>query len=275
MEKYNFHTHTKRCGHASGKDEEYVKEAVSCAFSVLSFSDHMMFPYLNQRGIRGNYVDDFDDYLNSVNFLRKKYKDKIEIHVGFEAEYCLYFEQYYKSLFSSKQIEYLLLGQHFHFTNDLSCLDYNEFKDGAMRYVDDVILGMKSGLFLYVAHPDMLVYFYDERDDYYKTICRKLIKASIKYDVPLELNVSKVENGRLANVKHYIEIAPFPDETFWQIVGEENAKVVIGLDAHSPVNVNEVGFDYGLELAKKYNLNILNKDEIILRMKKIQANFSH
>ena len=29
MKKYNYHTHTKRCGHAVGEDEEYVIAAIN------------------------------------------------------------------------------------------------------------------------------------------------------------------------------------------------------------------------------------------------------
>ena len=43
--KANYHTHTFRCGHASGKDEDYVKAAVNRKFDVLGFSDHVPWPY--------------------------------------------------------------------------------------------------------------------------------------------------------------------------------------------------------------------------------------
>ena len=39
--KANFHTHTTRCGHASGTDEDYVRAALAQGFGVLGFSDHV------------------------------------------------------------------------------------------------------------------------------------------------------------------------------------------------------------------------------------------
>ena len=40
MLKQNFHTHTSRCGHAIGLDEDYVKTAIKAGIKVLGFSDH-------------------------------------------------------------------------------------------------------------------------------------------------------------------------------------------------------------------------------------------
>ena len=40
MLKTNWHTHTKRCGHAKGTDEEYVLEAIAAGVKSLGFSDH-------------------------------------------------------------------------------------------------------------------------------------------------------------------------------------------------------------------------------------------
>ena len=38
--KYNYHTHTSRCFHAKGKDEEYVLAAIEAGFDEIGFADH-------------------------------------------------------------------------------------------------------------------------------------------------------------------------------------------------------------------------------------------
>ena len=78
MLKANYHTHTKRCGHAIGEDEEYVLEAIGKGFRTLGFSDHAMFPTFSEPHVRGDYQQCFDDYISSINALRKKYSQKIE-----------------------------------------------------------------------------------------------------------------------------------------------------------------------------------------------------
>ena len=270
MDYYNFHTHTSRCGHAFGEDEEYVIEAIKCGFSLLYFSDHIMFPFFSQPRIRGTYDPDFKNYLESINNLKEKYKDKLDINVGFECEYHVGFDLYYRDLLKSGDAKYLLLGQHYHVPNNNEMINYEKIENGKALYVEDIITAMKSGLFTYVCHPDQITYYADKRDEEYKELVRKLARASVKYHVPLELNVSKVENNRLKGIENYIEFVAFPDDTFWKVASEEGVEVVIGLDAHKPENVNRIGIEYGLSLVKKYGLKLLTKQQVLDRIKAIQ-----
>ena len=85
----NFHTHTTRCRHAFGRDRDYVTKAIKAGIKVLGFSDHapMIFPNRNYYSTFRMFPDDVQDYVNSINLLREEYRDKIEIHLGFEIEY--------------------------------------------------------------------------------------------------------------------------------------------------------------------------------------------
>lgn len=47
MQKFNLHTHTFRCGHASGTDDQMVLSAIEAGFELLGFSDHMPYPELH------------------------------------------------------------------------------------------------------------------------------------------------------------------------------------------------------------------------------------
>ena len=87
----NYHTHTKRCGHATGEDEDYVLEAIGHGFKHLGFSDHAMLPGFSEPYKRGDYTL-FSDYVDSINNLKQKYDGRITIYLGFEAEsYPSYF----------------------------------------------------------------------------------------------------------------------------------------------------------------------------------------
>ena len=86
--KFCYHTHTARCHHAVGADEEYVKAAVDRGVRVLGFSDHAPMPY------PGGYVsyykmtpDELEGYCSSLLHMREKYKDRIDILIGLETEY--------------------------------------------------------------------------------------------------------------------------------------------------------------------------------------------
>ena len=110
----NFHTHTKRCRHAGGEDEEYVKYAIERGLSVLGFSDHS--PYFYD----GGYISpakmlpsEAEGYFESLLHLREKYKGTIEIKIGFETEYYpLYFDRLI-SEYKKYPLDYIILGQHF------------------------------------------------------------------------------------------------------------------------------------------------------------------
>ena len=78
MFKKNYHTHTFRCNHAIGTDEEYVHEAIAGGFDTLGFSDHVMLPSFSEPNVRGEYIMS-QDYYDSINKLKKIYKDRIEI----------------------------------------------------------------------------------------------------------------------------------------------------------------------------------------------------
>ena len=48
----NYHTHTYRCGHATGTDREYVENAIKVGLKTLGFSDHA--PYVFEDGYRSS-----------------------------------------------------------------------------------------------------------------------------------------------------------------------------------------------------------------------------
>ena len=41
----NYHTHTARCMHAIGSEEEYILAAISAGYTELGFSDHTPWHY--------------------------------------------------------------------------------------------------------------------------------------------------------------------------------------------------------------------------------------
>lgn len=45
----NYHTHTTRCMHAIGSEEEYILAAISAGYTELGFSDHT--PWLMNQDI--------------------------------------------------------------------------------------------------------------------------------------------------------------------------------------------------------------------------------
>lgn len=252
----NYHTHTYRCGHASGSDEEYVLEAIKNGLNVLGFSDHIPFNGFEQKGIRMNF-DMIDDYVSSLKQLKEKYKDKIDIHIGLEAEYVPERMDYYKNLMENKGIEYFIIGQHMMFNNDgfIWSTGYPNDLKILKKYVNTIIEGMKTGLFKYVAHPDFILTAYDFNSDAkfdltVKKQMKRIIQSSIDLNIPLEINCGGIRYSRTR--KHY-----YPFDEFFKLVGEMGAKVIIGLDVHNPNEINDIDcVKKALDLVNKYDLKL-------------------
>lgn len=249
----NYHTHTFRCGHATGKEEEYIKRAIECGIKIMGFSDHA--PAILYDGYRSSWrvqPEDATDYISTIKALREKYKDKIEIYIGFEMEY--YPEHFDKMLDYVKKLgaQYLIMGEHYY--DETSGAPHSAISGhneaDLIKYTDTVIEGMKTGKFLYVAHPDMLNYSGDM--NLYKSEAKRLCEASKELDVPLEINLLGINNNR-----HY------PNEEFLKIAGEVGSKMIYGFDAHTPERAfDEESLIKAEVLVKKYNINLIDSLEI-------------
>ena len=82
----NYHTHTTRCGHAEGTEEEYILTALRCGFKVLGFSDHTPWAYATPGFVSRIRMlpSQLDDYVLTLRGLREKYADKLHIRIGLE-----------------------------------------------------------------------------------------------------------------------------------------------------------------------------------------------
>ena len=259
---YCLHTHTSRCGHATGTDEMYVQEAIKIGVTDLGFSDHVFLPGLRNPVARGDYSL-LPDYKNSVLSLKEKYKKDINIYLGFECEYFDEYLDYYKSLLNNEGFDYLIVGQHFflndgelfYFRNDLS-------PENLQRYVHEIEKAMKTGLFLYVAHPDLYITLFSSFDENAEKIARELCRLSKKYDIPFELNL----NGMTWSLPATLT---YPNEDFWRVVGEEGCLVCVGYDSHQPEFFKETKYiNRAYDWIEKYKLNTISKEELIKRINK-------
>ncbi len=223
----NYHTHTTRCRHAFGKDRDYIEKAIKAGITELGFSDHapMLFPDDKYYSTFRMYPNQVDDYINSVNLLREEYKDRIKIHLGFEIEYLPELFEKTSEWLEEKGAEYFILGQHF--TNNeydkgsFYCGSKSYSKKDFDKYINQALDGLKTGRFLYIAHPDLFNFrgstkIYIEKMTYFCTEIKKL-------GFPVEFNLLGFAQNR-----------NYPNRRFWKIVSEVKNDVVIGFDAHSP-----------------------------------------
>lgn len=220
----NFHTHTIRCGHAEGEDEEYVKQAIAAGIKTLGFSDHAPYDYGNgwYDGGRMSFSEAVD-YALSVRKLKAKYADKIDIYLGFETEYYpALFKGFLRSI-EPLNVDYLILGQHY-LNNEYDgkyCLARDNTEEELVAYVNQTIEGLATGKFSYLAHPD--VFRFNGSDEVYSREMKRLCEYAKEKDIPLEFNFWGFADDR-----------SYPSERFFKIAGEAGNTVIYGADAHRP-----------------------------------------
>ena len=85
--KANYHTHTPRCQHAVGTEEDYVRAALDGGFETLGFSDHTPWPFASGyvSGIRMG-MELLPDYIASIRALKAKYDPKGILNPGKAAD---------------------------------------------------------------------------------------------------------------------------------------------------------------------------------------------
>lgn len=244
----NYHTHTVRCRHAAGAEEEYVLNAIEAGIKVLGFSDHtpFLFPGDYYSTMR-MFPHQLEDYVASVLALKEKYKDKIDIRLGLEVEYYPDRMEGLLKLIEPYPIEYFILGQHWCGNEQNEPYNGRPTDNEAhwKKYCAQVVDAMKTGLFTYFAHPDLLCFTGDPK--LFQQQAEILCLGAKEYDVPLEINLLGIRSGR-----HY------PNERFWEIAGEVGCKVVFGCDAHSPKEMNDPASEKkARELVQQYRLQLL------------------
>ena len=234
--KANYHTHTARCGHAKGADEEYVIAALAQGFDELGFSDHVPWPYRSgfvSPGVR-MHVRELDGYLSSIGALKEKYAGKISILAGFECEYFPEYIGWLSDMAQEKRLDYLILGNHYDQTDETGMyFGQTRTAQQLCAYVDSTVKGVQTGLFSYLAHPDLFMRGYKRFDENAKAAARDLCAACKEVGLPMEYNL------HMLHVFGTPERAGYPCRAFFDVVLEEGVPVIIGIDAHSPQEILE------------------------------------
>ena len=245
----NYHTHTPLCNHATGSVREYIEAAIKCGIEKLGFSDHAPFYFI------GDYIsgcrmemDKIDLYFDTILALREKYKDHIDIKIGFEIEYYPKFWDKALEKYRQYPLDYLILGNHFLGNESIEMLPISApTSEEALlaRYVDECIAAMKTDRITYLCHPDMINFTGDEQT-YVKHFTR-LISEAKALDIPLEINLLGKRAGR-----HY------PRDLFWETAAKLGAKAIIGCDAHAPEHVGvKEEIENALRYADKLGIEVL------------------
>lgn len=249
----NYHSHTFRCCHAYGTEREYVEKALNRGLEIFGFSDHtpQFFPGDYYSFMR-MYPQELAGYCETVRNLQKEYAGRIQLPLGLEAEY---YPGTWKELLPRLQdagIEYLIMGQHWleneHNAHGSAAATADEML--LKQYCHQVMDGLDTGKFSYLAHPDLFNFAGDRAT--YRRHMGQLCRYAAQARMPLEINLL----GMLYN-KHY------PNPEFWALAAEQGCSVILGLDAHDPSHIDNFQSEKkALDMVRHYGLKLLDTVEL-------------
>lgn len=239
----NYHTHTVWC---DGKDtpEAMVRAAIEKGFAVLGFSSHMSFPEKSPwtldpaRGL---------DYVREIRSLAEKYRGRIKILCGGEADYIPCVTDPDRSRYAHLRLDYIIGSVHdvvapdggrvsvdntpellaegirLHFGGDA-----REFIAAYFRQQTEMV---EKFDFDVVGHPDLVRKFnrkhpyFDETADWYLDLERQSAAALGRSGKLTEVNTGAISRGWLDDA--------YPSAPFREMLRIAGAKFILSSDAHA------------------------------------------
>ncbi|MFX1591628.1 MAG: histidinol-phosphatase HisJ [Promethearchaeota archaeon] len=269
----DWHTHNELCRHAEGKIEDYIKKAIELKLDLIGISDHFPYEYLENSSLLIKEVpyqeysmrlNEIDSYLSSIEKLKIKYNNEIQIRKAFEIDYFRSQEEILKKYFKniSDKLDYILGSVHIlHGKSRLFAFDdrrflsmYREYESIDIIYLEyyqklQDMINSKEFNFDILSHFD-LPKKYNKRANNKELVMNEAIKTlelAKKADLTIEINTG----GLRKDINEQ-----YPSEEIIKEMFNLDISVLLGSDAHHP---NDLGYEFNImiKLLKKIGYNQL------------------
>jgi histidinol-phosphatase (PHP family) len=271
MKLRDYHTHNRRCGHAFGEIEDYIKAAIDKNLEEIGISDHFPLgaviddPEILELLKKASMdVEEFPRYIKEIKGLKEKYKNKINIRLSTEVT----FYTPGRALSRQKEVlkpfiddmDYLIGAIHdikwhespvipiYEGSNVLR--EYGENKI-ILEYVNKLSRLVDTNFFDVIAHFDFYrILIPPNNPKYSQYIWQKLLDLLDKIknkDMAVEINTSGFLKG--IGSQH-------PDDEIIKEMIQRDIPLLLGSDAHRPDHVGYM-FEEIIEIARKFGLSHL------------------
>jgi len=243
MKRGNLHTHSIYCDGKSSL-EETVKAAIEKGFSYLGFSGH------GHTTFDDSYCmskENEEKYFKEINFLKEKYKDKIQILCGIERDlFSDYFEHNYDYEIAS--VHYIRCGEKL-FDVDNTAQIQNQcikeyFDNDPYAYAEEyyrLVSQLRGDI---IGHFDLLTKFdrnneiFSPKEERYKKAALGALETLLEKDAVFEVNTGAMSRG--------YKDAPYPDIWILGEIKKRGGRVIITSDCHDAKHL-----DYAFEETEK------------------------
>ncbi len=232
--RIDLHNHTYLCNHAEGEMEEYVLKAIELGIDVFGFSEHA--PMKNFEDGYRLVLEEQDFYQNSVLGLKEKYKDKIDILLGYEVDYIE--GDYLLDGIINAPVDYLIGSVHYldswgfdnpEFIGEYEKRDIDKIWE---EYFQAMQKMARSGHFDIVGHFDLMKVFDFLPKKNMKELCFEALKEIKKANMAIEINSA---GFRKAPQEQY------PSREILSLAYDLNIPITFGSDAHK---IEQIGLFY-------------------------------
>lgn len=265
--KSNIHAHTKYCNHSSLEPELLIIWAKKNQFKEFTISEHI--PYPQYEGNRTHF-DEWEKIIKEFKELKQKYStNDFKVYISIESEYYKKDKKFYKDFIEKNNLDFAILGNHDYKSGMIKPNPYNEVFECPYKmtkaYVKQAISGMKSKLFIHLAHPDLILKDTKIWDEKIEKEYIKLIKCAQKYNISLGFNINGFASKKSNNQFNEYQ---FPSKYFWNLVAKYDVKVRVELDCHSNKALNPILINETYKYMKSFNLEKNFIDDIHSSLKK-------
>lgn len=230
--RIDLHNHTTFCNHANGTIDEYIQKAIELGIDIYGFSEHAPMDF--DEGYRLKF-EDMQKYENLVLEAKEKYKNDIEILLGYEVDYL---PHHMDERVLSRKVDYMIGSVHFinewgfdnpEFIGGYETRDIDEIWQSYFDAIEDMA---KSGLFDVVGHLDLIKIFKFLPNKDIRMISSNALKAIKKSNMTIEINA--------AGFRKPIN-EPYPSQNLLEVIYELDIPITFASDAHE---IDHIGFKY-------------------------------
>jgi len=239
--RIDLHNHTTRCNHAVGTIDEYIQRAIALGIDIYGFSEHAPMDF--DEKYRLSFCD-MKAYTNDILTAKEKYKEEIDILLGYEVDYL---PGHMDERVLGADVDYLIGSVHF---IDKWGFDNPEFLSGWKdkdideiwkAYFEATEAMARSGKFDIVGHLDLIKVFKFMPQSDTRVLAKDALHAIKKSNMVLELNTAGLR-------KPVAEI--YPSRTLLEAAYELNIPITFSSDAHAVEQIG-AGYELAVTLAKE------------------------
>lgn len=238
------HTHTARCGHAGGRDAEYIEHAVAHGLAAIAITDHVPFywlPVARHDPTLAMASEELPRYVEAVLALKERYRDRVEVLLGLEADFVSGHEETLAALLERYPFDVVLGSVHWldgwWVDAPSSLARYRRGQAEVDRIWDEYTTALvgaaRSGLFDVLAHLDLPKKFGFRPSRPFAGRQAEVVAAVAASGCAVELSSA----GRRKVIGE-----DYPSPELLAALAAAGVPFVLSSDAHAP---REVGWGFG------------------------------